>query len=363
MSPLLGSAITDLSRDSVVAEPFDPAGSKSGGHLFEAPLATPQRHSGAVSRHEPNSRIEAPTRLPNANQLVKAGFPHGREQAHPPNGWPKSQPGRVEAQPYRMQYPVHVPPEEATEMGASVEHGNRRLTTADVRLPSQMRVWSHPTTLPRSDFDRPRSLVSAHHRPVKEPATDASYQNERVPGPTRSFWYQVLAPEDSIAVTLGGMATAAAERGPWGRLLVRRDADIGGGEPKARFVGGMRFGWTGLGNWTHPFVALRLYDTGIELGPAAKWLSGLVPVWRSRLDELAVVEPVGQASPDPVQPWPNFEWTRGVRFITNDGSCASFWCYRRNEVLERLAESGLQVEDRPTRFRFFDPASGEPRNR
>ena len=86
----------------------------------------------------------------------------------------------------------------------------------------------------------------------------------------------------------------------------------------------MRFGWTGLGSWTHPLVALRLYDTGIELGPAGRWLSGLVPVWRSRLDELAVVEPVGQASPDPVQPWPNLEWTRGVRFITNDRSCAIF---------------------------------------
>jgi hypothetical protein len=140
-----------------------------------------------------------------------------------------------------------------------------------------------------------------------------------------------------------------------GHVRVRRDADLDGGASLHTFRGGMRYGSTGIANWTHPLVTLAVYPAGVELRSTFRWLQVLVPVWRARYEELSVVQSVGRADPDgsdsaraPVQ-------ARGVRFVARDGSYVIFWCFNRTEVLEALDRQRVAVETEPKRFQFFHP--------
>lgn len=142
-----------------------------------------------------------------------------------------------------------------------------------------------------------------------------------------------------------------------GLVRVRRDADLGDEVPLCTFRGGMRYGATGIANWTHPLVTLVVYPSGVELRSTSRWLQVLVPVWRARYEELSVVQSVGRADPDgthsaraPVQ-------ARGIRFVVKDGTYVIFWCYGRDEVLAALDVQRVNVDIVPKPFQFFRPGA------
>lgn len=140
-------------------------------------------------------------------------------------------------------------------------------------------------------------------------------------------------------------------------MRIRRDANLDGERPLHSFRGGMRRGVSGVASWSYPLITLDIYRSGIELRSTFSWLRFLVPVWRARYEELAVVQSVGRADPDgsanaraPVQ-------ARGLRFVTKDGSYMIFWCYNRDEVLAALDGQQVMVDTEPKPFQFFRPGA------
>ncbi len=148
---------------------------------------------------------------------------------------------------------------------------------------------------------------------------------------------------------------------------IARDATLAG-QPSLSYIGGMRRGFTGIGNWTYPLVRLRIYEDGLELGPSVPILKALVPIWRARFEDISVAESVGGGQPDsaasfsvmavtfsPTQRWGMM--TRGVRIMAADGGFAIFWCTRRDHVLTTLQSRSVNVNSEPQPFHFFSPRS------
>lgn len=117
----------------------------------------------------------------------------------------------------------------------------------------------------------------------------------------------------------------------------------------------MRYGLTGVASWSHPLVTLAVYPTGVELHSTFSWLRFLVPVWRARYDELAVVQSVGRGDPDRSDSAKAPAQARGVRFVAKDGSWVMFWCYNRDEVLAAFDRQQVRIDAEPRRFQFLHP--------
>ena len=145
------------------------------------------------------------------------------------------------------------------------------------------------------------------------------------------------------------------------RVPIRRDADLGSGQPLTSFRGGMRHGVTGLGNFTYPFATLDIHPTGIEIRATYRWMRPLFKVWRARYDEIAAVQSIGYDDSDPENTLPITAGRgfpiRGVRFVAKDGSYIIFWCFNRDEVLAVLDHHQAVVEHDPKPFRWLHPDS------
>jgi hypothetical protein len=128
-------------------------------------------------------------------------------------------------------------------------------------------------------------------------------------------------------------------------LFVRRDANLDDKILVRHFLGGMRYGPTGLLNWSSPLITLCLYRSGLELRATSPWLFP-VPPWRARYDEIAAVHWLGGPGPDSPLVI-GLVVARGVMFTTTDGSWAIFWCRQRDQVLHTLAQLGLRIEANP----------------
>ena len=126
--------------------------------------------------------------------------------------------------------------------------------------------------------------------------------------------------------------------------MIRRDAGLKDDPVQLSFVGGMRYGMTGLANWTWPMVRLNLLEEGICLCPSARWLKPLVPIWEARYGEMTEVRSVGTT-----------RMTCGVRFTTSTGDWVIFGTLDRPRVLAALQQRGLLVELEPVAFRYFRP--------
>jgi len=113
-------------------------------------------------------------------------------------------------------------------------------------------------------------------------------------------------------------------------------------EPLASWEGGMRSGI--VANWSPPLVRMTVYRSGVELGPASRWLKVVVPFWQVRLEEIVVVESVGVGL-----------FVSGVRFWTTNDDWRIFWTYSRDDVLGFLDRQGIPVDLTPRRFRTLDP--------
>lgn len=134
------------------------------------------------------------------------------------------------------------------------------------------------------------------------------------------------------------------KKGKSASLLVRRYAEFDDINAWASFRGGMRYGMTGIANWTAPQVTLDIYEQGLELRPTYRFLRFLVPTWRARYDEISAVRWLGRATPDSSASGPIM--VRGVKFDTTDGDWVIFWCRDRDHVLHILAQHGLNIVDR-----------------
>jgi hypothetical protein len=127
--------------------------------------------------------------------------------------------------------------------------------------------------------------------------------------------------------------------------LQRRSAGLeAAGAAGGSFVGGMRYGVTGIAGWSWPLVRLQLLGDVLRLGHSAKLLRFLVPSWEARYQELEVAEAIG-SSP----------LTTGVRLRTTDGDWVVFWTFHRDQVLRAIQQRGVIVDATPSRFRFFAP--------
>lgn len=134
-------------------------------------------------------------------------------------------------------------------------------------------------------------------------------------------------------------------------LFARRKADLGDALLVASFVGGMRYGYTGIASWSRPLITLDIYQSGLELRPTHSFLRFLVPVWRARFDEILVVNWMGSPKADTSVV---MGLTRGVKFTTTDGDWVIFWCFDRDRLLEVLAGLALTIAERK-RFNYFNP--------
>jgi hypothetical protein len=81
-------------------------------------------------------------------------------------------------------------------------------------------------------------------------------------------------------------------------LFVRRGANFDDAAIECSFVGGMRYGYTGAANWTHPLVTLDMCESGLELRSTFSFLRFMVPVWQARYDEISAVHWLGRPTPD-----------------------------------------------------------------
>lgn len=126
--------------------------------------------------------------------------------------------------------------------------------------------------------------------------------------------------------------------------FMKRDAGLPDEAAAESFVGGVRFGFTGIGNRTWPMARLTLLREGVRIGPSVPWLSVLVPVWEARYEDLGEVQAVGTS-----------RLTTSVRFISRDGRWAIFGTLERPRVLSSLTARGVAVGSDPVRFRFFFP--------
>lgn len=131
------------------------------------------------------------------------------------------------------------------------------------------------------------------------------------------------------------------------RLRCVRDADLGGAAPVRTWTGGMKWGRSGTSNCSWPLATLKLFSTGVELGPSVRALLPLVPVWRARFAELSVIEVIET----------RFPRSQGVRFTPTSGSSISFGAQRLplDEVLLALERFGLPVDRTPQRVRLIGP--------
>lgn len=140
-------------------------------------------------------------------------------------------------------------------------------------------------------------------------------------------------------------------RGP---LFVRRAADFDDTVLMQSFRGGMRYGSTGIANWSYPLVTMDVYQSGLELRPTYSFLRFLVPTWRARYDEISAIDWLGRSTSDSSVVI-GLVMVRGVRFTTTDGDYVIFWCRDRDQVLDALARRGLKFEAERKRFIWFSP--------
>jgi len=115
----------------------------------------------------------------------------------------------------------------------------------------------------------------------------------------------------------------------------------------------MRYGPTGLINWSSPLVTLCIYQSGLELRATVPWLFP-VPRWQARYDEISAVHWLGRTGPDSPLVI-GLAVAKGVMFSTTDGSWEIFWTLQRNQVLDTLARRGLRIETKPKRLTLFGP--------
>jgi hypothetical protein len=117
----------------------------------------------------------------------------------------------------------------------------------------------------------------------------------------------------------------------------------------------MRYGHTGLSNWSSPLVTLNIYQPGLELRATLPWVFP-VRAWRARYDEISTVYWLGHPGPDSPLVI-GLASTKGVMFTTTDGDYVIFWCRQRKQVLNTLAERGLRIDADRKHFNFFSPDS------
>jgi hypothetical protein len=137
-------------------------------------------------------------------------------------------------------------------------------------------------------------------------------------------------------------------------MAVRRYAHLGDTALIKSFTGGMRYGYSGMANWTYPLVTLDIYQSGLELRSTFAFLRGLVPIWGARYDEISVVQWLGRPAPDSSIAG-TLTMVRGVKFTATDGDYVIFWCYERDQVLGALAKRGLKINAERKRFNYFNP--------
>ena len=109
------------------------------------------------------------------------------------------------------------------------------------------------------------------------------------------------------------------------------------------FFGGMRRGGY---NATIPLVRLKLFPEGLRLESSSRLLRKLVPVWEAKYREITEAKAVGNT--------PLF--STGVRLKVGAlDEWVIFWTVRREGVMAAIAEHGVTVDTRPSRFNFFRP--------